>query len=445
MKNGKKFSRFFCSMATRGKINVDKMEAMVDETINLRVEGLRPKQKVTLRATSRTGGRNNTIFQSYAHYEANSDGCINLAEDVSMGGTYKGIEPMGLFWSIVPLQNADITETRIFHKEISKPFESRIELYIGCLDFGMKTCIETEEFCKSFDATDAVSINRWYFDKKKVRKEIVKSGRLRGDLYIPNGTGNFKGVIDLFGSAGGLIPSRAALLASHGFAAYALPFFNYEDLPPDATKLDVEYFEEAADWLMQHPQVDGRGVGIVSTSLGLQMALLLATRRRKEIKAIVGINGTDSVLMSPIYIDGKASEFVPMQSENIEISKDGHFNCRFLFGREKDDFENARIPIENMDAKLLYLASEDDQNTNSDIIGLRMLERMDKYGRGDQIEVIIYPKAGHLLEPPHMPHCPNAFHKTYGYVMSWGGEPKHHARAQEDAWLQTLKFLQNNI
>ena len=97
-----------------------------------------------------------------------------------------------------------------------------------------------------------------------------------------------KGIIDLFGSAGGLIPSRAALLASHGFAAYALPFFNYEDLPPDATKLDVEYFEEATDWLMQHPQVDDRGVGIVATSLGLQMALLLATRRKKEIKAIVG-------------------------------------------------------------------------------------------------------------------------------------------------------------
>ena len=77
-------------------------------------------------------------------------------------------------------------------------------------------------------------------------------------------------------------------MASHGFAAYALPFFNYEDLPPDASKLDVEYFEEAADWLMQHPQVDDRGIGIVASSFGLQMALLLATRKKKEIKAIVG-------------------------------------------------------------------------------------------------------------------------------------------------------------
>ena len=192
--NGKKLFRSFCSMSTCGKIYVDKMEAMVDETINLRVEGLRPKQKITLRATSMTGGRNNTIFQAYAHYEANTEGCINLAEDESIGGTYKGIEPMGLFWSIVPLQNADITETRIFHKEISKPFESKIELYNGCLDFGMKNCIETKEFCKSLNVADTVLINRWYFDKTKVRREIVRSGRLRGDLYIPNGTGNFKGM-----------------------------------------------------------------------------------------------------------------------------------------------------------------------------------------------------------------------------------------------------------
>ena len=159
----------------------------------------------------------------------------------------------------------------------------------------------------------------------------------------------------------------------------------------------------------------------------------------------LGINGTDSILMSPAYVDGKALEFVPLQSENLEISKDGHFNCRFMFGLGKDDFENARIPIENMDAKLLYLASEDDQSIISDIMGLRMEERMNKYGKGEQIEVIIYPKAGHLLEPPHMPHCPSAFHKTYGVVISWGGEPKYHARAQEDAWLQTLKFLQKNI
>ena len=50
----------------------------------------------------------------------------------------------------------------------------------------------------------------------------------------------------MFGGAGGIIEFRAALLASQGFAALALPYFNYEDLPQEkglGLILELEYFE----------------------------------------------------------------------------------------------------------------------------------------------------------------------------------------------------------
>ena len=59
-------------------------------------------------------------------------------------------------------------------------------------------------------------------------------------LYI--GDGPFPGVIDMFGTAGGLIEMRSALLASRGFVAFALPYFDYEDLP-SSLELNWEYFE----------------------------------------------------------------------------------------------------------------------------------------------------------------------------------------------------------
>ena len=63
-------------------------------------------------------------------------------------------------------------------------------------------------------------------------------------MYITSsGHGPFRGVIDMFGSAGGIIEFRAALLASRGFVAYSLPFFRYEDLPTDLDKLELDYFE----------------------------------------------------------------------------------------------------------------------------------------------------------------------------------------------------------
>ena len=42
-----------------------------------------------------------------------------------------------------------------------------------------------------------------------------------------------------------LVSNRATLLALHGFAAYALPYFSFGDLPRGANKLDIYYFEEA--------------------------------------------------------------------------------------------------------------------------------------------------------------------------------------------------------
>ena len=65
-------------------------------------------------------------------------------------------------------------------------------------------------------------------------------------IYIYLGDGPFPGVIDMFGVVGGIVEFRAALLASRGFAALALPYFNYEDLPQAKglyVNLELEYFE----------------------------------------------------------------------------------------------------------------------------------------------------------------------------------------------------------
>ena len=49
-------------------------------------------------------------------------------------------------------------------------------------------------------------------------------------------------MIDLFGTVGGITEHRASLLASRGFAALALPYFGYEDLPKDLGLISLDYF-----------------------------------------------------------------------------------------------------------------------------------------------------------------------------------------------------------
>ena len=59
------------------------------------------------------------------------------------------------------------------------------------------------------------------------------------------------GVIDLFGTAGGLNDFKASLLASHGFTVLSLAYFGFDDLPKMLPYCEMEYFEEAADWLVK--------------------------------------------------------------------------------------------------------------------------------------------------------------------------------------------------
>ena len=57
------------------------------------------------------------------------------------------------------------------------------------------------------------------------------------------GEGPFPGVIEMFGSSGGLANYRSALLASRGFATLGLAYFGYDDLPKDMSDVDLDYFE----------------------------------------------------------------------------------------------------------------------------------------------------------------------------------------------------------
>lgn len=74
-------------------------------------------------------------------------------------------------------------------------------------------------------------------------------------MWSFSGNGPFPGIIDLYGTGGGLPEYRACLLANYGFAVLALAFYSYEDLPKDMKEFHLEYFEEAVNYMLQHTQV----------------------------------------------------------------------------------------------------------------------------------------------------------------------------------------------
>jgi len=235
------------------------------------------------------------------------------------------------------------------------------------------------------------------------------------------------------------------LLASHGFATYALPYFSYDDLPRDANNLDIEYFEEAIEWFMTHPNVKEDGVGIIASSFGVSLALHLAARAKNKIKASVCINGSDWLILHPISISGRKFDPLPSDISRAELSADGFMITKDLFFSEekKCSSPSAQIPIEKMSCKLLYLASGDDHTFNSSECAMQICKRLKECGQENILENVVYQGAGHLLEPPYTTHCKHAYHKTYNVNLSFGGDAVNHAKAQEDAWNRIINFFAN--
>ena len=61
--------------------------------------------------------------------------------------------------------------------------------------------------------------------------------------YCLSGSGPFPGLIDMFGGLVSLVETRAALLASHGFASFALVYMYQDDLAQQVSDVDIRYIQ----------------------------------------------------------------------------------------------------------------------------------------------------------------------------------------------------------
>ncbi|XP_037688284.1 peroxisomal succinyl-coenzyme A thioesterase-like isoform X2 [Choloepus didactylus] len=242
-----------------------------DEPVRITVRGLAPGQRVTLRASLRD--EKGALFRAHARYCADSTGELDLARAPALGGSFVGLEPMGLFWALEP----EKPFWRFLKRDVQTPFTVELEV-LGGHDPEPQWLLGR-------------AVHERGFLPPGVRREPVRAGRLRATLFLPPGHGPFPGVIDIFGTGGGLLEYRASLLAGHGFATLALAYYDFEDLPKEFDKIHTDYFEEALDYMLQHPQVKGPGVGLLGISLGADICLFMASFL-KNISATVSINGS---------------------------------------------------------------------------------------------------------------------------------------------------------
>lgn len=417
-----------------GEIVVKPRRSLVEEKIDISLKGLSPGQPITL--TAILIGDSKERFESYGHFVANEAGNVYVAEDACLFGTYTGIDPMGLLWSMQP-SPGQRKGLRLSKKDVTKPYFVQLQLFDGH--------VEDVDTLEDLQPITSVTFEKWYMTDG-VRRIPVRDGRLRGTLFLPPGKGPFPGVIDLFGTAGGLIEFKASLLASRGFAALALAYFAFEDLPIVPTEMELEYFFEACDWMLAHADVMSRGLGLMGVSKGSEMALTVAAHR-KEIAAVVAISPAHAIVGFPLKYKGKPMDFLKFEPDLVKLSKNGALILQESYPLDATDApgNNATIKVENIQGDILLICGADDQSWESEKMVGKICSRLRKHGKESCCTVRCYPGTGHLIEPPYMPPCHTSYHKTYRMTVEWGGQPREQALAQEDSWQSILKFLSTKL
>uniref|UniRef100_A0A8C3WLZ0 Bile acid-CoA:amino acid N-acyltransferase n=1 Tax=Catagonus wagneri TaxID=51154 RepID=A0A8C3WLZ0_9CETA len=365
------------------------LTALVDEPVHIRVTGLTPFQIVLLQASLEDERRN--IFHSHAYYKANKLGEVDLKHAASLGGDYIGVYPMGLLWS---LKSEKIGIKLLKGDVMNSPFQVQLKVY------------------DRFNYPDDPH-------SPGVTRIQIKEARFRGACFIPPGLIPRGICLEFFG---GLIETRASLLASHGFAAFALAYCNYEDLPPQLEKVDLEYFEEAVNFLLRHPKILGPGIGIVSISRGAEIGLSMAIHL-KQVTATVLINGPNFILDIPHVYHDQVNQPLSFSAQSISISNLGLIEFENIFEENRNNANKAAfLPIEKAQGHFLFIVGEEEKNVNSIVNAEQAIE-----------------------QPPYSPLCCGSRISRFHLTLHWGGEVIPHAAAQENSWKEIQKFLRKHL
>ncbi|KAL8203002.1 UNVERIFIED_CONTAM: hypothetical protein K2H54_035127 [Gekko kuhli] len=405
-------------------ISATPKSSLADEPLKIRVTGLEPSQPVTIQAS--LTDEKGVLFHARAFYCSDEKGQVDLMRDAARGGDYSGVQPMGLFMFLKP----EKPFSRLKKQDVmNSPYEVCLDVF----DSFQLVCPSQEQPLAS------QNVERWY-TTPGMQRIPVRHGRVRGALFLPAGNGPFPGVIDIFGGVGGLVEFRASLLASRGFATLALAYFAYEDLPSVLGPMDLEYFEEAAEFLLKHPKVRGPRLGIVAISKGAEIALAMATYL-PQIGATVCINGTNAIHGYPLSYRDLCIQPIPYKSECIVISSHGIVNFSNMFEDPRAKLhQESVLPVEKAQGRILLIVGESDGNYNSKAFATEIMERMKKLGK-THCALLSYPNAGHLIEPPSSPFCYHSWLPAVSRPVLWGGEAQAHAAAQVHSWREIQKFL----
>jgi dienelactone hydrolase len=379
-----------CGGGHGARLAVSPHDSLLDRPVTIRLEGVRPRERVTV--SLREYG-----WRSYAVYRADAHGVVDLAHAVSLGGSYTGVHPMGLFWSLRGSSNPSPWDGGTVEIEAAQ---------------GTKTLAHASIVRRAGAAGET-----------STRLSVARDG-LYARYFAPRPDGRRHPAVLIFGgSEGGLsVVPDARLLAAHGFPTLALAYFAEPGLQSELGRIPLEYFARALRFLDREPGVDPSRVFTYGASRGSEAALELGVHYPRLVHGVIGI--VPSAQVFPGLVTHGAGRVAAWTFHGRPLPFTG---------------AAAIIPVERIRGPILVAGGGQDLLWPSFYFAKDIADRS-RDRHGPPVHVFDYPDAGHFgYAAPYLPSSDAAV--VGGVRRPLGGTAAANATARADLWPRILGLL----
>jgi len=301
----------------------------------------------------------------------------------------------------------------------------------------------------------------WVFNQARVCSvvapgptgERIQTKSFFANYFPGRGEGRRPAVVVIGGYDGGLgseAKREALALQAAGFSALQLAYHCADTLPNKMSRLPLERFTGAVDWLKARPEVDPGRIGIIGYSKGAEAALALAVRR-PDVRA-VAIGMPSSVVwdgMSPLTMISGGLRSTWTEGGNDVPSlpygswshpRGGTYGVHSNGLQKVAEHPEAVLPVERTAAPILLICGDADlvwpSCEMSEMIRARLLQK----GKAAPL-LLRYPQAGHGVFGP----APPSGSASARYWSMMGGTETANMAARQDSWPKTIEFLRQHL
>ena len=433
------------------QLGVTPASGLVDAPFHVVLTNVVPGSRV--RVSAQRPDLHGRSWTAVGVYLADANGSIDTDTSPSLGGSYEGVSPHGLWCSALPVApeqlGAYLAELPKHPDWGTAPTLEASALYTVTLTAGIEgRSVATATATRSYAAG-------------VIPEEVTAAGGVRGLFYpAPAQLPQRVPVVVLAGSGGGLPQTQAALLASHGHPALAQGLFAYKDLPSTLRGIPLESIRAAAQWLEQ--RTGAHRVAVIGTSRGSEGAGLAASYFPQDFAAAVVLvpshlsngafgPGITEVEAAWTYA-GKAVPADRGETDSNNAGDAAHSNeppgfvgTPYYLKTWSDPSiaSTFGIPFERMRGPVLAIGGGADEMWPSFIGAEQIRRRLAEHGRSDQVEMHIYPGAGHMVSRVGSggPLSSFIFHPVAKDFEATGGLPNANCEGSYDAWHNVVQFL----